>query len=217
MFLHKTPDDGNETKLRVVLILVSIHLTLQSFPISSAIPSQSLRDIGIQLGVILVLNLCLLSSLFLAADSQVLDLNESGVRATLGNETKMCALLDDATLAHDHDVIGLPDRCQLMSNDDGGPALRSSIQRLLHDAFSMRIERTSRLVQQQNLRFRGDGSGDGDALLLATGKEAAPLSNIRIVPVWKLGDEVVGEGELGCRLDLGKLLLLRCVFPSATD
>lgn len=81
----------------------------------------------------------------------------------------------------------------------------------------MRIERTSRLVQQQNLRFRGDGSGDGDALLLATGKEAAPLSNIRIVPVWELGDEVVGEGELGCRLDLGQLLLLRCVFPSATD
>ena len=62
-------------------------------------------------------------------------------------------------------------KAHFVRHHDHGHALGS--QRLhdaQHLAHQFRVERGSRLVEQHQTRFHGDGAGDGDALLLAAGQ-----------------------------------------------
>lgn len=52
----------------------------------------------------------------------------------------MTALLHDLALPHDEDnIIRVPDRLQLVGDDDRGPVLGGFVERLLYDAFGVRV------------------------------------------------------------------------------
>ena len=68
--------------------------------------------------------------------------------------------------------------------------------------FGFRIERRSRLVQQDDRRVLEEGARDGDALALAAGELHAVLAAGRVVALLEAHDEVVGIGRLGGRDDV---------------
>jgi len=67
--------------------------------------------------------------------------------------------------------------------DYDGRALRSgeqSVERGLHDTFTLRVKRRRGLVKQQNRRVLKDRTRDCDALFLSTGELTAALPNARV-------------------------------------
>jgi len=80
------------------------------------------------------------------------------------------ALLEDPPAPHDGDLVGVADGGQPVCDYDSR-ALRSgkqSVERGLHDAFTLRVERRRGLVKQQNRRVLQDSASDRDPLFLPT-------------------------------------------------
>jgi hypothetical protein len=58
------------------------------------------------------------------------------------------------------------------------------------------------LVKEKDLRVLNQSTGNGNSLLLATGKVLTPGLNKGVETLWQLGDEIVGIGELAGPDDL---------------
>ena len=80
---------------------------------------------------------------------------------------------------------------------------RQPLQRLLHRALALGVERAGRLVEQQDRRVAQDRAGDREALALAAGEHHAALADLGVVALRQPGDELVRRGGAGRRLDLG--------------
>ncbi|MNN07382.1 hypothetical protein D3C81_1202060 [compost metagenome] len=81
-------------------------------------------------------------------------------------------------VAHQHDLVGQQDRLVDVVGDHEHrlPGGRADLQQLvLNHPAGQRIQRAERLVHQQHLRLHGEGAGDTDALLHATGQFAGLL------------------------------------------
>ena len=68
-------------------------------------------------------------------------------------------------------------------------------ERLLHQAFGLRVERRRRLVEHEDGRVAEHGARNRHALLLAAGEPVAALADDRVVALGERGDQVV---DLGC-------------------
>ena len=68
------------------------------------------------------------------------------------------------------------------------------IQRVLHEAFALAVERARRLVEDQDGGVFQDGARDGDALTLAAGELDAAFAHERLVALREPVDEVVRVG-----------------------
>ena len=82
-------------------------------------------------------------------------------------------LLDDlAVLHHHHAVAEGTDDFEVVRDEEVGEAfLRLELAQQLDDLrLHRQVERRGRLVQEDELGLQCDGTGDGDALALATGK-----------------------------------------------
>ena len=90
----------------------------------------------------------------------------------------MRALGDDAAAVHDHDAVRFQHGRQAMRDDQRGPALHQPFQCALYGAFALCVQRAGRLVQQQDRSIFQQGSGDGDALLLAAGQAGAAFAQL---------------------------------------
>ena len=66
-----------------------------------------------------------------------------------------------------------------------------AVQRLLHGALGLVVQRAGGLVEHQHRRVAQDRPGDGDALLLAAGEAVAALADDGVVAVGQRRDEVV--------------------------
>ncbi len=71
---------------------------------------------------------------------------------------------------NDEEPFAISDGTKSVSNNDRSSPLHGSVEGLLHDFLTLLIEGTRGLVEDQDLGVLDQGSGDGDALLLATGK-----------------------------------------------
>ena len=59
--------------------------------------------------------------------------------------------------------------------------LHQAVERVLHGALALRVERRGRLVEEQDRRVLEDRAGDGDALALAAGQRHAALADLGVV------------------------------------
>ena len=84
------------------------------------------------------------------------------------------ALFDDPAVVDEDDPIGhLPGKTDLVGDDDQrGAGTGEILDDGEHLADQFGIQGRGRLVEQHDLRFHRQGSGDGDPLLLAAGQLA---------------------------------------------
>jgi hypothetical protein len=93
-----------------------------------------------------------------------------------------------------------------MGDDNRRPASGSLIQRILHNALRLGVERAGGLVKEQDGRVGDDRACDGNALLLPTRKQEPALANGRVVPLREGVDEPVRIGLDARLLDGGEAL-----------
>mmetsp|Transcript_10653 Transcript_10653/g.19738 ORF Transcript_10653/g.19738 Transcript_10653/m.19738 type:complete len:239 (-) Transcript_10653:1827-2543(-) len=105
----------------------------------------------------------------------------------------MRTLLYHHSATDDTDFVTVPDSAEPVSNDEHcHPALHDHrINRLLHLALRLRVQSTCRLVQQQDSGMSNEGARNGYALLLATGKLYATLSNFCLISLRHRCNEIV--------------------------
>ena len=68
-----------------------------------------------------------------------------------------------------------------MRDNDGGAAVASLVEGLLHGGLALRVQCRGRLVKEQEVGVADEGAGDRDALLLAARQLRAPLSHQSLV------------------------------------
>ena len=113
------------------------------------------------------------------------------------------AALDDAAAVEHHDLVGVADGRQPVGDRDRRPALGELVQRLLHRALGLGVQRARRLVEHQHRRVAQHRAGDRDALLLAAGEAVAALADDGVVAVGQRGDQLVDLRGARGGLDLG--------------
>ena len=108
----------------------------------------------------------------------------------------MVSLLDDSTvLDHDHPV-GISDCRQAVGNDEARSPLHQLVKRLLDLHLGPCVDRTRRLVEDQDSRIREDRPCNGDELPLTLGQVCATLRELRVVSLREFADEPIGVGQL---------------------
>ena len=110
----------------------------------------------------------------------------------------MRSCLDDAAAVDSDDLIAVTNRRQAMSDHDHRASLCDLVETCEDMCLALRIERTRRLVEDQDLRVGDEGTCNGDALALSTGKQAAALADKGIVALRHFADETFDTCEL-CR------------------
>ena len=118
----------------------------------------------------------------------------------------MRALLDDAPALHHQDAVGVDDGGEAMGDDERRAARHQRIERALHERFVFRVERGSRLVEQQHRRVFQDRAGDRQPLPLAARQRDAALADQRVVALRQRLDEKVGGGADGGGADFASRL-----------
>ena len=79
----------------------------------------------------------------------------------------MCSALNDPAVCYNEDLRGVSNRVQPMGDHDDGLVLRQCFDCLLQPILVLRIDVRRRLVKDDDGRVLENGTGDGDALLLA--------------------------------------------------
>ena len=91
--------------------------------------------------------------------------------------------VDDVSVANGREPV---------CDDDDGPAVHQSMERLQKIGLGPLIERRRGFVQQQDWRVLQEGAGQGDTLLLSDRELTAAITDRREVTVRKCAYEVVG-------------------------
>src|SRR5262249_54901290 len=94
----------------------------------------------------------------------------------------------DPALGHSDDAVAVPDGGEAMRDDDDGPAFRYLTHVGLNDAFAFIIERTGRLVENQDSWIGRQSTGNRDALSLSAGEVGAAFVDRRVVGQWQPSD-----------------------------
>ena len=84
-----------------------------------------------------------------------------------------------------------------MGNSNRRTCFHQTLQRFLYQTLWLSIQSGSSLVKNQNGRILQDGTGYADALALAPGELAAPVTDISMVTVFFLHDKIVCIGYFG--------------------
>ena len=111
----------------------------------------------------------------------------------------MAACLDNPAFVHHQDGIAFFHRGQAVGNHQHGTSPADRLK-IVHDDFlRLIIKGTGGLITNQDSRIQNQRPGNGDALALAAGQQAAPLAYEGIVAVRQLPDEAVRPCQ-PCRL-----------------
>ena len=109
---------------------------------------------------------------------------------------------DDASAVQDGNAVGVADRGDAMRDEDGGAAAHDIAQMVQDLVFGMRIDAGESIVEDQDSRIADEGAGDCGALLLASGKGDAALTDHRLVAFGKALDVGGDVGGFGGVVDL---------------
>ena len=114
---------------------------------------------------------------------------QTGVMAIGSEQLGVGSLLDDASLVHDHDRIGLLDGRQAVGNDQRGAVGHDVIERILDVALGLGVECRRRFVENEDRRVLEDRSRNRQALPLAAGKQDTVLADQSVETGRQLIDE----------------------------
>ena len=92
----------------------------------------------------------------------------------------MVAALNDLPVLQHHDRIGVADCRKPVGDDKGCPVRHQPVHAVLDVLLRPRIDRTRRLIQNQDLRLWYQRAGNRQALALAAGEVAARRLHRRI-------------------------------------
>src|SRR3546814_16279760 len=114
---------------------------------------------------------------------------EARVEAAGCRQLAVAAALDQAALVDHQDAVGLQHGGEAVGDDQRRASGHEAVERLLHHALALGIERSGRLVEQQQWWVPEDGAGDGGALTLAAGRAQAILAETGVEALrQRLGD-----------------------------
>src|SRR5437773_5756830 len=88
-----------------------------------------------------------------------------------------------------------------MGDDQDGAVVHEPLERVVHRAFALRVERGRGFVEQEDEGVPEQGASDGEPLSLATGEFRAPLPDDRVVSQGQTADELVSAGRRGRSAD----------------
>src|SRR6266853_2156873 len=125
-----------------------------------------------------------------------LALIERVVEAVPCEQLGMAALLDDATLIHDDDAVGVADGREPVRDDETRPALPQLRHRLLDLNLGASVDAARRLIQDQDRPIGQEGAGDRQKLLLSGGDVRGIVIENGVVALRQRPDEVVGVRRL---------------------
>ena len=117
------------------------------------------------------------------------------IKAGICNQFFVISFLDDASILHHIDAVGVADRRKAMRDDQHGAARHQPVEGVLDEAFAFGIEGGGGLVENQDGRIPEHGARDGDALPLATGEQGAAVAHGGVVAQRQLFDESVCTGD----------------------
>ena len=95
-------------------------------------------------------------------------MEELRVAAAEVDELFVRAPFDDAAAIEHEDLVGVADRREAMRDRDRRAPARELVERQLHRALGLVVERGGGLVEDQHGRVAQDRARNRDALLLAT-------------------------------------------------
>ena len=114
----------------------------------------------------------------------------------------MGAALDDAPPGEHHDHLRVLHRGEPVRDDEHGAAPDQPVDRFLHEALGLHVERARGLVEDEDRRIAQQRPRDRDALALPAAEPGAALAQQRVVALRELDDEVMGVRGAGRGLDL---------------
>src|SRR3954468_4877736 len=100
-----------------------------------------------------------------------------GVNAVAREELGVAARFDDTPALEHRDAVRALDRGQAVRDDDGAAPAHQRLERRLHLALRLGVERRSRLVQDQYRRVLEERARDGEALALSTRQAQAVFAD----------------------------------------
>src|SRR5262245_32646924 len=103
---------------------------------------------------------------------------ERRVASALAQQLVVTPCFDDRPILDDEDAIGVDDGMQAMRDHDRRSSLAQVLDRALNLPLGFRIERSGRLVEQDDRRVLEQSACDGDALALAAGDLQAVLADL---------------------------------------
>lgn len=108
----------------------------------------------------------------------------------------MAALLDNVPTLHDQDDVSSPDGGEPVCDDEAGSAFSQGIDGTLYERLRASVDGTCGLVQNQDVRLRQEGPGNGQQLLLPCRDHGAFVGYLRAEAQGKRVHKVIDE----CRL-----------------
>ena len=108
----------------------------------------------------------------------------------------MSALLNDATMLHDHDDVGVAHGAQAVSDDKGGAPLHERVHALLYESLSARVDVARRLVEDERGRVGYRSPSNSDELSLTLRQVSTIAREHGVVALRQTRDKVVGMHSL---------------------
>src|SRR4051794_32311911 len=127
-----------------------------------------------------------------------LDPPHAGVNPVRPDELLMAALLANLAILQDVDVVGVSDRRETMRDDDRCPIHGNVTKGPLDCSLGLGVEGRCGLVELQDRRVGKDRSRNDQSLLLPCGQVWPAFSDVCVVTVWQLVDELRCRGSAGC-------------------
>src|SRR5258708_7849321 len=112
-------------------------------------------------------------------------------------------LHDHPVLQHDN-PIRTADRRQPMRDDERRSASLQLLQRFQQQRLRLRVQRTRRLIQNQNRCILEEGPRDREALPLAASQADPSFSDLGLVSLGQRRNKLVSTCSTSCRLNLPK-------------
>ncbi|MBV19314.1 MAG: hypothetical protein CMA56_05590 [Euryarchaeota archaeon] len=113
----------------------------------------------------------------------------------------MLATLDDGTVQHRQNFVGVPDGGQAMSDGDGGTLSVGRQQILLDASLGFSVQGAAGLVQDQQAGLLQDRASEADAGPLSTRQFAATVTHHGVEAFFEVLDEIPCTGGFEGRLD----------------
>ncbi len=98
---------------------------------------------------------------------------------------------DDPAVRNHRDEVGPTDGCQSVGYHQRGSVSHQTVERASHRQLGLRIEGRGGLVEDEDRGILEEGTGDGQALALATGKPEAGLADHRVESPGQIANELV--------------------------
>lgn len=140
---------------------------------------------------------------------RLLLLGELAEQATLLLELVEAALFRECARLQNEDLVASLDGRHTMRDDDRRPVLAGLLECQLHFLLRVLVQRGRRFVEHEDLWLTDHSPGDGDTLLLATGKLVALEAADRLESLMEHDASCLGLGpRVDVTLVIGELALV---------